>query len=131
MGTGRWRCRPTAGTTRRWPRPSRRWPCRVEPAHPDRDGRHPRRARRSAAAEAIYDELRTRAGTTYIGYAEQGAAAAAAGRLDEARALVAQAIAARDPYLVFWKLPAWAPFREDAEGMSALHRAGLTRLKER
>ncbi len=80
-------------------------------------------------AEGIYQELRTRAETGHVGLGEQAAAAVAAGRLDESRVLAARAIEARDPYLAFWKLPAWAPFRQDAEGMALLRATGLMRLK--
>src|ERR1700730_6443661 len=55
-----------------------------------------------------------------LGSAEQGAAAAAAGHPDEARALVAQAISAREPCLAFWKLPAWKAFWQDQEGATLL-----------
>jgi serine/threonine-protein kinase len=82
-----------------------------------------------AGADAIYHELCTRAETSHVGLGEQAAAAAAAGRLDDARALVARAIDAREPYLAFWKLPGWAPFRQDAEGMVLLRATGLMRLK--
>ena len=29
------------------------------------------------------------------------------------------------PWLLFWKLPAWDPFRNDAEGMAMLRAAGV------
>ena len=80
----------------------------------------------AAAAEAVYEELRGRAATGYVGWSEQAAAAASAGRLDEARRLVAQGIEARDPYLLFWKLPGWAPLRADAEAMKLLRSTGIT-----
>jgi hypothetical protein len=35
--------------------------------------------------------------------------------LAEARQLLAQAIAGREPYLTFWRLPVWRAIREDAE----------------
>ena len=47
--------------------------------------------------------------------------------LVEARALVAEAIAAREPYLTFWKLPAWKPFWQDPEGAALLRSTGLMR----
>jgi serine/threonine-protein kinase len=84
-----------------------------------------------AGAQAIYGELRTRAATSFIGSAEQASAAAAAGHLEAARALVARAIDMRDTYLVFWKLPAWAPFRRDPEGMALIRQAGITDMKPR
>ena len=46
------------------------------------------------AADGIYQELRTRAQSSYVGHAELAAAAASAGSLDEARRLVTQAIEA-------------------------------------
>ena len=84
-----------------------------------------------AGAQAIYDELRTRAASSFIGQAEQAAVAASAGHLDEARELAVQAIAARDTYLVFWKLPAWAPFRSDPDAMALIRQAGITQLNRR
>ena len=47
-------------------------------------------------------------------------AAAAEGHPDEARALVAQAISAREPCLAFWKLPARKAFWQDQEGATLL-----------
>jgi tetratricopeptide (TPR) repeat protein len=104
-------------------------------------GRHPRILTELAAicsergdqpgAQAIYDELRTRATTSFIGSAEQAAAAAAAGHIDEARAFAVRAIEARDTYLAFWKLPAWAPFRRDPASMALLRQAGITDLRTR
>jgi len=79
----------------------------------------------SAAAEAVYQEVRGRARTGYIGWAEQGAIAASAGRLEEARALVRQAIEAREVFLVFWKLPSWRPLKGDPEGLRILRSTGL------
>jgi serine/threonine-protein kinase len=94
-------------------------------------GRHPRILAELAAmhaatgatdkAEAIHQELSERARTGHVGFAARAAVAASAGHFDEARELVAQAIAARDSYLTFWKLPAWAPFWTDA-GCAALLR---------
>jgi TolB-like protein/Flp pilus assembly protein TadD len=72
------------------------------------------------AAEAVYQEVRGRARTGYIGWAEQAAVAAAAGHLVEARALVQKAFEARDLYLMFWKLAAWAPLRGDPESLKIL-----------
>jgi TolB-like protein/Tfp pilus assembly protein PilF len=78
-----------------------------------------------AEAEAVYQELRGRASTGFVGSSELGAAAASAGRMEEARRLVAQGIEARDTYLSFWKLPAWAAVRADAEGMRLLRSTGI------
>jgi hypothetical protein len=47
--------------------------------------------------------------------------------MDEAGILLARAIEAREPYLAFWKLPAWAPFRQDVEGMALLRATGRVR----
>jgi len=41
--------------------------------------------------------------------------------------LVAEAIAAREPYLTFWKLPAWKPFWQDPLGAALLRSTGLMR----
>jgi serine/threonine protein kinase/tetratricopeptide (TPR) repeat protein len=82
----------------------------------DMSGRHPRVlaelaaiawARGEADAELICQELRERAANGYVGLAEQAAVAASAGHGDDARQLLADAIAARDPYLRFHKFPAW------------------------
>ena len=76
------------------------------------------------AAEQIFQEITGRARTTYVGWAEQGAIAASAGRLDEARALVRLGIEARDSFLAFETCPAWSPFRDDAEGRRMLDSVG-------
>jgi serine/threonine protein kinase/tetratricopeptide (TPR) repeat protein len=76
------------------------------------------------AAEQIFQEISGRARTTYVGWAEQGAIAASAGRLDEARALVRLGIEARDSFLAFETCPAWSPFRDDAEGRRMLDGVG-------
>ncbi|HEY7899247.1 MAG TPA: protein kinase [Gemmatimonadaceae bacterium] len=76
------------------------------------------------AAEKIYQEIMQRAQTTYVGWSEQGAIAASAGRLEEARALVARGIEARDSYLAFESCPAWSPLRADEEGRKLLDAAG-------
>jgi eukaryotic-like serine/threonine-protein kinase len=78
-----------------------------------------------AAADAVFQEVRGRGRTGYIGWAEQGAIAASAGRLEEARALVQRAVEAREVFLVFWKLPSWKPLREDPEGRRILGSTGL------
>ena len=76
------------------------------------------------AASQVYGEITDRARTTYVGWAEQGAIAAAAGQLDAARELVARAIEARDSYLAFESCPAWDPFKADPEGCRMLLSAG-------
>jgi TolB-like protein len=78
-------------------------------------------------AETIYQELRNRAASAYVGFSEQGAAAASAGRLEEARALVRQGIDGHEPFLAFWKLPSWGPYRADAQGMALLRTTALFR----
>ena len=77
------------------------------------------------SAEAVYQELRVRAQSSYIGFAEQSAAAASAGHLPEARALAQKAVDAREVYVLYWKLSAWAPLRADAEGLRILRSTGL------
>jgi TolB-like protein/Flp pilus assembly protein TadD len=77
------------------------------------------------AAEAVHQEIQSRARTGYIGWAEQAAIAASAGHLEEAHALGRKAVEARDVFLNFWKLPAWAPLRTDAEGLKLLRSTGL------
>jgi serine/threonine-protein kinase len=79
----------------------------------------------TSAAEAVYQEVRGRARTGYIGWAEQGAIAASAGRIEEARKMVRQAVDEREVFLVFWKLPAWRPFRDAPEGRRILGSTGL------
>ena len=76
-------------------------------------------------ADAVFEEVRGRARSGYIGFAEQGAIAASAGRLEEARALVQRGVDAREVFLVFWKLPAWASVRADAAGARILGSTGL------
>src|SRR6185503_8082076 len=66
-----------------------------------------------AAAEAVHVELRDRARSGHVGTGAQAAAAASAGHLELARELVAQAITARDPYLRFWKFPAFRSIWND------------------
>jgi thioredoxin-like negative regulator of GroEL len=78
-------------------------------------------------AEVIHQELGERARTSHVGFAARAAVAASAGHFGEARELVAQAIAARDSYLTFWKLPAWRPFWTDAACASLLRSTSLFR----
>jgi serine/threonine protein kinase/tetratricopeptide (TPR) repeat protein len=97
-------------------------------------GRHPRvlaelaaisAARGEAGAESIYHELRERAATSYIGLGEQAAVAASASRIDEARRLLAGAIDNHDPFLRFWKFPAWRHVIADSQCNAMLHGSGL------
>ena len=76
----------------------------------------------TGAAEAIHQELQQRARSQYVPFAELTVVAASAGRLDEARVLLNQALAGRDPYLTFWKLTAWRPVWNDP-GCAAILRA--------
>ncbi|MEP7345680.1 MAG: protein kinase [Gemmatimonadaceae bacterium] len=76
------------------------------------------------AAEQLFQEITERARTTYVGWSEQGAIAASAGRLDEARALVARGIEARESFLAFETCPAWGPMRADEEGCKLLDASG-------
>jgi serine/threonine-protein kinase len=84
-----------------------------------------------AAVRAIDEELHERSRTGFIGRAEQGAVAAAAGRMTDALDLVRQALDARDSYLTFWKLPAWQPFRRNPEGHALLASAAFRRFDRR
>ena len=77
------------------------------------------------AAEAVHQELKKRAMTGYLGWAEQAAVAASAGHLPEARAMVQKALAGREAYPLFWKLPGWGPLRADAAGYRILRSTGL------
>jgi serine/threonine protein kinase/tetratricopeptide (TPR) repeat protein len=79
------------------------------------------------AADTIYLELRDRARASHIGWAEQAAVAASAGRLDDARRLVADALDARDSYLRFWKFPAWRWVWNDQECAGILRSSPLFR----
>ncbi len=84
---------------------------------------HARRGEVSAA-QAILDELRTRATTGYVESSLVGAVSAALGSMDQARALVARGMAEHEPYWQFAKSPAWAPFLADPEGAAMLHAVG-------
>jgi serine/threonine-protein kinase len=76
-------------------------------------------------AEAIRLELAQRAETGYIGEGARATASAAAGKWEEARTLLRQAIDERDPYLTFWKLYAWRPIWQDAECAAMLRATTL------
>lgn len=75
-----------------------------------------------APAEAIFNELIEHSRTGFIGSAALGSVAASAGRWPEARDYLAKATAEHDPYVVFWKLPAFKPIWKD-EQCSAMIRA--------
>jgi serine/threonine-protein kinase len=64
-------------------------------------------------AEQVWQEIAARAAAGYVGWAEQGVIAASAGRVEEARALLARGIEARDSYLAWRGSPAWGPLRGD------------------
>lgn len=95
-------------------------------------GRHPRVLAELAAiygkqgdrqgADAIYVELDERASTQYVGLAERATVAASAGHEDAARRLTTEALAARDPYLRFWKFPAFRALWADP-GCATIMRA--------
>ena len=55
------------------------------------------------------------------------AVAASAGHLEEARRLVADAIGAHNPYLRFWKFPAWRGIWSDQESAALLRNSALFR----
>ena len=72
-------------------------------------------------AEAIFHELRERAKTTFVSRAVRAAVAASAGLTDDARQLLGEAIAERDAFLTFYKLPACRALRADAECTTMLN----------
>jgi tetratricopeptide (TPR) repeat protein len=76
------------------------------------------------AAELLYEEVSERARTSYVGWSEQAAIAASAGRTREARELLRRGIEARDSYISFPTSPAWQPMREDDEGRHMLDATG-------
>ena len=98
-------------------------------------GRHPRILAELAnvhaadgeadAAKAIHVELGNRAAAGHVGFAERAAVAASAGYVEEARRLVSEAIAARDPYLRFWKFPAWRAVWNDPDCAAMLRTTAL------
>jgi serine/threonine-protein kinase len=79
----------------------------------------------SAEVEAIRAELHARAAQGFIGEASLACVDAAAGRWDEARAMLRKAIAERDPYLTFWKLYAFRPLWSDRECADMLRATSL------
>lgn len=76
------------------------------------------------AAESLYQEVVVRARTGYVGWSEQAAIAASAGRIAVARDLLRRGIEARESYLSFESCPAWQPLRADDEGRRMLDAAG-------
>jgi tetratricopeptide (TPR) repeat protein len=76
------------------------------------------------AAETLHEEVMARARTSYVGWSEQAAVAASAGRIAAARDLLRRGIDARESYLSFESCPAWQPLREDNEGRRMLDAAG-------
>lgn len=76
------------------------------------------------AAESLYDEVLVRARTSYVGWSEQAAIAASAGRIADARDRLQRGIDAREPYLGFGSCPAWQPLRDDDEGRRMLDEVG-------
>lgn len=84
---------------------------------------HARLANREGA-EALYEEVSVRARTSYVGWSEQAAIAASAGRITIARDLLRRGIEARESYLTFGSCPAWQPLRHDNEGRRMLDAVG-------
>jgi len=84
---------------------------------------HARHGERSEA-QAILDELRTRASTGFVESSLVGAVSASLGSVEHALALVARGIAEREPYWQFAKSPAWAPFCADPKGAAMLRPVG-------
>jgi serine/threonine-protein kinase len=76
------------------------------------------------AAESLYDEVLVRARTSYVGWSEQAAIAASAGRMADARDLLRRGVEARESYLSFESCPAWQPLRADEAGSRMLDAAG-------
>jgi serine/threonine-protein kinase len=76
------------------------------------------------AAESLYEDVLVRARTSYVGWSEQAAIAASAGRIAGARDLLRRGIEARESYLSFESCPAWQPLRDDDEGRRMLDAAG-------
>jgi serine/threonine-protein kinase len=76
------------------------------------------------AAELLHQEVSERARTSYVGWSEQAAIAASAGRIAEARTLLRRGIEARESYISFESCPAWQPMRDDDEGRRMLDAAG-------
>jgi serine/threonine-protein kinase len=76
-------------------------------------------------AESIYQELTERSKTAFISPASRAVAAAAAGRMTDARALLAKSIADHDAFLSFNKLPAWRPIWDDPECAAMLRHSAL------
>ena len=79
------------------------------------------------AAETIFQNLQETAKTSYVGAAVRAAVAASAGRSDDARELLAQAISERDAYLTFYKLPACRFLRDDPKCRDLLAEMGYVK----
>jgi len=77
-----------------------------------------------AAAELLHHEVSARARTSYVGWSEQAAIAASAGRIVEARDMLRRGIDARESYISFESCPAWQPMRDDDAGRRMLDAAG-------
>jgi tetratricopeptide (TPR) repeat protein len=63
--------------------------------------------------EPIHAELASRAATAFVSPAARATVAASAGRIDEARELLAAAIGEHDPYVAFSKMYGWRPIWKD------------------
>ena len=82
---------------------------------------HASRGRRDAA-DTIHAELTARAESGFVGRGARASVAASSGRLDEARTLLAAAIAEHDPYVPFFKMYGWRHALKD-ETCAAMIRA--------
>ena len=76
------------------------------------------------AAESLYEEVLVRSRTSYVGWSEQAAIAASAGRIADARDLLRRGVEARESYLSFESCPAWQPLRADDAASRMLDAAG-------
>ena len=68
--------------------------------------------------------MSARARASYVGWSEQAAIAASAGRIVEARDMLRRGIDARESYISFESCPAWQPMRDDDAGRRMLDAAG-------
>jgi serine/threonine-protein kinase len=82
------------------------------------------RREEAGAVRAILDELRASAAGGYVESSILGCVCAAAGEVDQARALVAHGIAEHEVSWQFSKSPAWAPFKSDPDGAAMLRALG-------
>jgi len=81
----------------------------------------------TAGAESIYQELTERSKTSFISPCACAIAAGAAGRMTDARRLLAQAIADRDAFISFHKFAAFRPLWGDPECAAMIRQSPLMR----